>query len=525
MSANSLFSQPIPNNYRTVSGIVTPSQDDTVLYCDTSSGAVVINLLAIPDNYWNTNAKLYIVDNSNNSSVNNITINAGTGQTIDNQSSISIATNGGSVCVRVSGNTRYSTIGGSNTIPSLTIPVNNTVYVMKNGSDTTGLVERFDKPFLTIGAAVTAALAYFTSRSVTSRVKIVVESGNYTETITLYDFIDYDLGNSVIIAPTSTTAQCIVNASTSFTALNNGQFNCIIYGNATFIQGNDNPSALEIVGVTSADIKVLMYCSSIYAIKRCCVLMRTGYLKLYCDFMYNPSTVSDYNSSTFRPTVIALSTNSTYQAVVAPYLEVYNCKIYMNQSGSARGAINFQSGVIGNCNTNPLKLSLVNCEVGSWATETAAIFSNNIASGSNYVISVAELVLKNTLVYSSSGASISNNQTTSTVAVQTGSWIKVYNYGSYTNQAIDSATITATSGVLQATTYYTITNYVAGDDFSNVATVVSGTINTTGCVFIATSTTPTNWSNGSTLSSGFTDQYIGTILVDANVQFNNGETI
>jgi hypothetical protein len=36
--------------------------------------------------------------------------------------------------------------------------VNNTVFVMKNGSDSTGLVQRLDKPFLTIAAARAAAL-------------------------------------------------------------------------------------------------------------------------------------------------------------------------------------------------------------------------------------------------------------------------------------------------------------------------------------------------------------------------------
>jgi hypothetical protein len=53
---------------------------------------------------------------------------------------------------------------------------------------------------------------------------------------------------------------------------------------------------------------------------------------------------------------------------------------------------------------------------------------------------------------------------------------------------------------------YTIDNYVPGDDFSNVAEVLAGTINTTGCVFKATGTTRTRyidpdvWS-GSTLTS------------------------
>jgi hypothetical protein len=48
---------------------------------------------------------------------------------------------------------------------------------------------------------------------------------------------------------------------------------------------------------------------------------------------------------------------------------------------------------------------------------------------------------------------------------------------------------------------YTITDYVSGDSFSNIANVTSGVIDTTGCEFIATGETPTNWSNGSTLVS------------------------
>ena len=48
---------------------------------------------------------------------------------------------------------------------------------------------------------------------------------------------------------------------------------------------------------------------------------------------------------------------------------------------------------------------------------------------------------------------------------------------------------------------YTIKTFVAGDNFTSVANVVSGTINTTGCVFIAIGTTPTTWTNQSILTS------------------------
>ena len=48
---------------------------------------------------------------------------------------------------------------------------------------------------------------------------------------------------------------------------------------------------------------------------------------------------------------------------------------------------------------------------------------------------------------------------------------------------------------------YTIGTYSSGDDFSNIAEVVSGTINTNGCVFVATGETPAIWSNDSVITS------------------------
>lgn len=55
---------------------------------------------------------------------------------------------------------------------------------------------------------------------------------------------------------------------------------------------------------------------------------------------------------------------------------------------------------------------------------------------------------------------------------------------------------------------YEITTYNSGDDFSNVADVVSGVINQTGCIFVATGGTPLDWTNGSTLVSD------GGLIVD-----------
>lgn len=64
---------------------------------------------------------------------------------------------------------------------------------------------------------------------------------------------------------------------------------------------------------------------------------------------------------------------------------------------------------------------------------------------------------------------------------------------------------------------YTITNYVSGDDFSNIANVTSGTVNTTGCQFIATGEVPTNWNNGSTLE---TDGNLVVTVLENNLGYN-----
>jgi len=59
---------------------------------------------------------------------------------------------------------------------------------------------------------------------------------------------------------------------------------------------------------------------------------------------------------------------------------------------------------------------------------------------------------------------------------------------------------TSTSGALIVGNKYTLTTFVAGDDFTNVASIVSGTVNVSGCVFIASETTPTTWTEGSTIT-------------------------
>ena len=62
--------------------------------------------------------------------------------------------------------------------------------------------------------------------------------------------------------------------------------------------------------------------------------------------------------------------------------------------------------------------------------------------------------------------------------------------------------VTQTSGVLEVGVEYTILDFNTGDNFTNV-----GGTNVTGNVFVATGTTPTTYTNGSTLAKYVTQSY------------------
>lgn len=103
-----LSAQKYPNTFRTVSGLINTVYDnDVILLCDTSLGAVTIDLALIPADSWNTVYKLYVVDKSNNAGVNNITIKAPLGYTVNNASTFVVNVNSGCAIVRITSNTSY----------------------------------------------------------------------------------------------------------------------------------------------------------------------------------------------------------------------------------------------------------------------------------------------------------------------------------------------------------------------------------------------------------------------------------
>lgn len=132
------------------------------------------------------------------------------------------------------------------------VNVANTVFVSKSGNDSTGLVERLDKPFLTIAAARAALLAYYTgpnAPSSTNRILIKVQNGFYNEPIILANFVDLDLSSSIV---TCTSSQLIKD--------NGVAVDSIIYGTAK-LYGVTMGGGNAIQATANSNIRV--YCDTV----------------------------------------------------------------------------------------------------------------------------------------------------------------------------------------------------------------------------------------------------------------------
>ena len=141
----------------------------------------------------------------------------------------------------------------------------------------------------------------------------------------------------------------------------------------------------------------------------------------------------------------------------------------------------------------------------AWATRFSAADGTQVSIGGDTVDSLAAMGI--ILRDGSNGANGTNGRD--------GTTREVY------RAKITAIAQTITSGSLVIDTVYTIVNYHADDDFTNVANMVGGTINTNGCVFIATGTTPTHWAHASALvvAGG------GSITQDTIYENNIGDTL
>jgi hypothetical protein len=257
-------------------------------------------------------------------------------------------------------------------VPSNAINVANTVYVMKNGNDSTGLVERFDKPFLTINAAINALRTSYPDnvRTPNNRFKVVVEDGTYSEPVNyvfLYPYIDFDLGNSVINA-TFTDYTMVA----TYSANPNNDFTTKIFGNAKI-----NQALGATFFITNQNTRLLVQCDTVSSDADDCFSMSYGYCRVICNLIINNASTATVGGFLYFCHAIEMTQqNDTYPCV----LDVINATITQSSTSYDASPIHFgtASGF-----TNPLNqnLNLYNCRVintntiGGFGVEAASAIS------------------------------------------------------------------------------------------------------------------------------------------------------
>ena len=240
-----------PNTSRVISGQANLVFDsDLILLCDTSSGAVNLLLLEIPENNFNTNYKLYVVDNSNNAVTNNITITAPTGYKVQGSTTTKITSNGGVCIISISSNKSYGAFfsyneqgnpliiknEGANITPNATSLnfVGSSVEATANGTDVTVTVTSSGNPIAVKneGTEITpTALSLnfvgnlVNATSVAGAVQIDINSTFLTVTYALLQTListnalipnqNYLITNAIFTATYTNTVNIIVKAITT----------------------------------------------------------------------------------------------------------------------------------------------------------------------------------------------------------------------------------------------------------------------------------------------------------------------
>lgn len=201
---------------------------------------------------------------------------------------------------------------------SPTVQIANSVFVAKNGNDSTGLVERLDKPFLTYAAARAAALAYWTggtAPSATNRILIKIFSGLWEEALILADYVDLDLTDGVYSLNTGERALITDNSSAC---------NCIIYGNAELIRGNAD-AIQHVLHINNASSNVILYANK---------------ARSYNQAIYNENGTSQL----FINSVV--STNSRAVRIIDGSCTIEGGDYSSSSAGSSAQAVTIAAGIL-----------------------------------------------------------------------------------------------------------------------------------------------------------------------------------
>ncbi len=141
----------------------------------------------------------------------------------------------------------------------------------------------------------------------------------------------------------------------------------------------------------------------------------------------------------------------------------------------------------------------------SFATSASFSISSSRAISSSFATS-ASFAISSSRAVSASFAISSSRATTASFAISssratTASFaLNAPQSTYYAAKLTQTSSAAINSGYLVVGESYEITSYSSGDDFQNVAEVTYGVINTTGCVFKAIGSIPTDYSNSSDLT-------------------------
>jgi hypothetical protein len=209
-----LDSQKYRNTSRTITGLLNNVYtSDVLIFCDTSTGAVALNLLEIPTDFWNTTYKLYVVDANNNAQTNNITINAPVGFQVNNASSLVISTNGGIALIRIVNNTDYLAELNYNASP---------LAVLNEGVLLTPNATSMDFIGSYVNATnVGSAVSVFIQPSIISLTYAQLQTAITNSTLIAGQM--YEISNAIFIQTTSETAPVYLIATSTNTISAQGQ--------------------------------------------------------------------------------------------------------------------------------------------------------------------------------------------------------------------------------------------------------------------------------------------------------------
>jgi hypothetical protein len=209
-----LSSQKYRNTSRTITGLLNNVfTSDVLIFCDTSTGAVALNLLEIPTDFWNTTYKLYVIDANNNAQTNNITINAPVGFQVNNASSFVISTNGGIALIRIVNNTDY--LAELNYNASALAVLNEGVLLTPNATSMDFIGSYVN------ATNVGSAVSVFIQPSIISLTYAQLQTAITNSTLIAGQM--YEISNAIFIQTTGETAPIYLTATSTNTISAQGQ--------------------------------------------------------------------------------------------------------------------------------------------------------------------------------------------------------------------------------------------------------------------------------------------------------------